>query len=112
MPRIQKRIETPCVRHPALVAQLAEELRNSHESGQPRIEELTFPRTGTIHVTVFWDRWDSLPDEERAQCILQAYEQVEGTAFRDRIGLAIGLTLPEARVSGLLPYSCHACGAA
>jgi hypothetical protein len=104
MPRIQKRLEPPRARHPAVVGELAEELRHSHESGQPRIEELTFPKTGTIHVTVLWDRWDPLADEERAVCILQAYEQVEGAAFRDRIGLAVGLTFPEARASGLLPF--------
>src|SRR5437764_15193910 len=104
MPRIRKVPETPCVREPGMIRDLAAELRNSHETGQPRIEEVTFPRTGTIQVTVLWDQWDPLPDDERAVCILQAYEVVEGAAFRDRIGLAVGLTFPEARASGLLPF--------
>ena len=35
--------------------------------------------------------------------ILDAYEEVEGRDFRDRVALALGLTVPEAYESGLLP---------
>jgi hypothetical protein len=104
MPRIRKGLEVPRARHPDLVMELAAELRSSHDIGQPRIEELTFPKTGAVHVTAFWDRWGPVPDDQRALCILQAYEEVEGQAFRDRIALAVGLTFPEARESGLLPF--------
>ncbi len=71
MPRIQRVIEAPSVREPDLVVALVEELQNSHPIGQPRIEETLFPRTDRMRVTVIWDRWDHLPDEERAACILR-----------------------------------------
>jgi hypothetical protein len=32
------------------------------------------------------------------------YEQAEGAAYRDRIALASGLTVPEAHAAGMLPY--------
>jgi hypothetical protein len=86
-----------------LVAELADELKNNRESGQPLIDEQYFP-TKAISVTVIWDKWASVPDEERSNTILQAYGQVEGKEFRDRIALAIGLTVPEAYESGLSPY--------
>jgi hypothetical protein len=92
------------LRLPNLLTELTAELRNSREFGQPRIEEDYFPRTEAVRVTVIWDKWEPVPDEERAATILQAYEQVEGASFRDRIALAIGLTTPEAYESGLLPY--------
>ncbi len=105
MPRIIRgtdRLVRP--RHPELVARLVEELRASHESGQPIIDEQRFPESGAIRVYVIWDRWDRVPDEERTDTILQAYEEAEGKETRDRIAIAVGLTVPEASESGLLPY--------
>lgn len=105
MPRIKRGLTaTAKPRHPGLTAELAAELRADRAAGQPRIEEQHFPTTSAIRVSVFWDRWAGLPDEDRSEVILQAYEQVEGKAYRDRIALAFGLTLPEAHESGLLPY--------
>jgi hypothetical protein len=105
MPRIQRHPESqPRLRFPELVSELANELKNSHESGQPIIEEQVFPKTNLIRVTVIWDKWDPVPDDERAALILQAYEQAEGKDFRDRIALTIGLTVPEACDMGLLPF--------
>jgi len=105
MPRIKRGLTaTAKPRHPGLTAELVAELRADRAAGQPRIEEQHFPTTSAIRVSVFWDKWAGLPDEERSEVILQAYEQVEGRAYRDRIALAFGLTLPEAHESGLLPY--------
>ncbi len=105
MPRIKKGLEeTPTPQHPGLAAELASELKSAREGGQPRIEEQHFPKTGAVRVTVLWDKWAPLPDEERSVVILRAYEQVEGEEFRDRIALAIGLTIPEAYESGMLPF--------
>ena len=105
MPRIRRGLDdNPRPRFPDLVAELAGELRDNREGGQPRIEEQHFPKTSAVRVTVIWDKWAPLTDEERAATILQAYEQVEGREFRDRIALAIGLTVPEAFESGLLPF--------
>ncbi len=105
MPRIKRGLTTTVKpSHPALTAELVAELRADRAGGQPRIEEQHFPTTSAIRVSVFWDRWATLPDEDRSEVILQAYEQVEGKEYRDRIALALGLTFPEAYESGLLPY--------
>lgn len=88
---------------PDLVAELADELRSNRPFGQPLIREQRFPKTDVIRATVIWDKWESLSDEDRLATILQAYEDVEGEAFRDRVALAIGLTVPEAHGAGLLP---------
>lgn len=105
MPRIKRGLqEPPRPDYPGLVEELAVELKSEREAGQPRIEEQYFPKTNAIRVTVLWDKWLGLADDDRASTILQAYERMEGKDFRDRIALAIGLTFPEAYESGLLPY--------
>jgi len=105
MPRVRRGLEaTPKTQFPELLAELVNELRSSRDAGQPMIEEQYFPRTNAVRVTVIWNKWLPLADEERANTILQAYEQVEGKEFRDRIALAIGLTVPEAYELALLPY--------
>src|SRR5262249_32378380 len=105
MPRIQRRLDEPRrVRFPDLLAELAKELKNARETGQPLIEEQVFPKTNAVRVTVIWDTWEAVSDDDRYNILLQAYEEVEGKAFRDRIALAIGLTVPEAAESGLLPF--------
>lgn len=101
--RIRGLEEQPPVRLLALVELLASELRDRHESGQPVIEEQRFP-TGLIRVTVVWDDWDRVLQEDRAEIILRAYELAEGKEARDRIALAIGWTVPEAHASGMLPF--------
>lgn len=104
MPRIVQGVEERRrIRYPELITDLADELRTKRESGQPVIREQHFPRTNAIRVTVIWDKWEGVPDEDRVATILHAYEQVEGGDFRDRIALVIGLTVPEATESGLLP---------
>jgi hypothetical protein len=87
-----------------LIAALEDELRRDRPEGQPTIREFEFPRTGLIRVTVVWDKWHGIDDGDRVAVILQAYENVEGRQFRDRITLPIGLTVPEARGEGLLPF--------
>src|SRR3954466_4490552 len=86
-----------------LASTLAEELKSNKESGQPMIDEREF-ETGAIRVNVIWDEWENIPHETRTETILRAYEQVEGKEYEKRIALAIGLTVPEAYSSGLLPY--------
>ncbi len=53
--------------------ELAHELSEGHESGQPVIDEQHFARTGKIRASVFWDKWDAVPHEERAEIIHQLY---------------------------------------
>ncbi|MBW3539297.1 MAG: hypothetical protein KY476_03430 [Planctomycetes bacterium] len=105
MPRIIEELESPAPPHfPELVDGLIEELRSTRAGGQPLIREQRFPRTDALRVTVIWDRWEPLSDQDRVETILAAYEAVEGREFRDRIALAIGLTVPEAAGAGLLPF--------
>jgi hypothetical protein len=104
MPR--KRIGVPV--QPAraaggLVERLAAELKNGRDAGQPTIYEQEYS-TGKLRVTVIWDEWDGIPLEDRSTAILRAYEQAEGAAYRDRIALASGLTVPEAHAAGMLPF--------
>lgn len=87
----------------SLADRLADELRHSHESGQPVIDEQVFP-SGKRRVTVVWDAWDHLPLEDRTTVILRAYEAAEGRAAPATIALASGLTVPEAYAAGMLPY--------
>lgn len=105
MPRTKRgldEIDKAC--HPGLTAELVQELRGGKNWGQPRIEETEFP-TKLLRVTVFWDKWERIRDDERAVVIQQAYEEVEGRDYRDRIALPIGLTFPEAHELGLLRCS-------
>lgn len=105
MPRIRRRLDEPRrIRFPNILAELEKELKNARMAGQPLIEEQVFPKTNAVRVTVIWDQWESVSDEDRYQTILQAYEEVEGKTFRDRVALALGLTVPEAAEAGMLPF--------
>jgi hypothetical protein len=103
MPRIRHNGARPLPR-PELLDELARELRASHPSGQPRIEEYEFPATGAVRTSVLWDRWHDVPDDQRVETILEAYESVEGRGYRDRIALAVAVTTPEAFEAGMLPF--------
>ena len=105
MPRIIRGREhvARSMRFPGLVDELARELKEGSESGQPVIDEQHFSRTGKIRASVFWDKWDGVPHEERAEIILRAYEKAEGSDVREQIALAVGLTFPEAVEAGMLP---------
>jgi hypothetical protein len=67
------------------------------------IDEQVFP-TNAISVRVIWDKWDHVPHDIRSATILSAYRAAEGVDYSRRIALATGLTVPEARASGLLPF--------
>ena len=104
MPRIIRGLEDQRRRrHPDLVGELVGELREGRPFGQPMILEQRFPETNAVRTTIIWDKWAPIADEERVAAILQAYEEAEGREFRDRIALAMGLTVPEAYDAGLLP---------
>jgi hypothetical protein len=94
----------PKPKHPRLATKLADELKAGREGGQPIIYETRYP-TGLASATVIWDEWASIPDEERSETILRAYEGAEGPDAASKIALASGLTVPEAYAGGLLPYA-------
>ena len=103
MPRIKAADRISARSQPPLVAELAAELRSGRESGQPTIHEQQFPG-GQLRVVVIWDAWANLPHSDRIDIIHRAYELAEGEAGRDRVGLASGLTVPEAYGAGMLPF--------
>ncbi len=89
--------------HSQLVDELARELKTVRESGQPFIDEEHF-ETNAIRVVVLWDRWAEIPEDDRFDVIFNAYRTAEGETYANRIGLASGLTIPEAYASGMLPF--------
>lgn len=101
--RFQHRSSPKPRRSNLLVDVLADELKSSAEFGQPLIEEEEF-KSGAIRVVVLWDQWDQAPQEERSRVIIEAYRITFGDEYADRIGMVTGLTIPEARASGMLPY--------
>ncbi len=103
MPRIRIGHEVRGTARNELAEQLAKELKNGREFGQPFIYEQEY-RTGKLRVSVVWDRWNGMALQERTATILRAYESAEGADYRDRIALASGLTVPEAHAAGMLSY--------
>jgi len=104
MPRIKRPFnEVTRAVSAELASRLAEELRGDREFGQPMIDEQEFP-SGRLRVNVIWDDWDRMSLEDRTSLILRAYEMAESRAYRERIALANGLTVPEAIAAGMLPY--------
>ena len=101
-----KRIQEPS-RHnrPDLVDVLAEELATPTKQASlevPLIIEETRRFGNNLHVTVVWDRWDSVRDKaERGAVILDAYSQAGKKDDLGRITLALGLTKAEAETLGL-----------
>src|SRR5438552_10259546 len=83
---------------------LVRELLRPRDFGQPLIEEEEFPRTGLLMVTVIWDRWAGVSDRNRSSAILGAYETAKGVEYRNRIAVALGLTVAEAVDVGKMPY--------
>lgn len=101
--RIRNTVELPRQSFKNLAEELAAELKSHRDSGQPVVDEEVFP-TGNIRVNVIWDKWEHLSLEDRTGVILRAYDLAEGTGYRNRIALATGLTVPEARAAGMLPF--------
>jgi len=105
MPR--RIISTP--NHPSrldlsLLDRLVEELRSPHDVGQPLVIEQRFPSIDKTQVQVVWDKFEGIPEQDRSELILSAFEQVEGKPSRDKILFASGFTIPEATSTGILPF--------
>ncbi|MBC7805941.1 MAG: hypothetical protein H7145_07300 [Akkermansiaceae bacterium] len=69
------------------------------------IEDLQPIRFGTarqpLHLYVIWNEWVDLPQQERSEVIMDAYEATHDSADVVRVTLAMGLTENEARKMGL-----------
>jgi hypothetical protein len=87
------------------VNELAAELKNDRQFGQPLIVEEEFEETHGLRISVVWDNWIGILDENRTAIILRAYERAEGMELVNRIASASGFTVPEATQLGMLPFS-------
>lgn len=103
MPRIKLAPEPVKTAHPQLVGELVQELKADKEFGQPLAVEEPYGGTDHLRVTVFWDRFDPVSDEERTRIILEAYERLD-PEYTESIAVALGLTFPEAEEEWMLPY--------
>src|SRR5438874_12300624 len=90
--------------HARLVQELAKELRQSSGRVMPYILEEEVSATGLRNVTVIWDRWKGIREENRSDVILAAYEAAEGKEYADSVASAIGVTPTEAVALGYLSY--------
>jgi hypothetical protein len=86
-----------------LVEELARELKK-HEGkpgpGIPDVYEEEQPYGDSLHVTVIWDKWSDVREEERGAIILDAYEQAKKDDV-PRITMVLGLTPDEAKRLGI-----------
>lgn len=92
------------VHDPALVNDIAQELRLQQSEGSPDaplIIEEESRYTDRIHVTVIWDRWSHIGPEERSRIILEAYETVRGPGTFLSLTSALGLTRADAKKLGV-----------
>jgi hypothetical protein len=75
------------------------------ETSPVLIEEEKPARFGTarkpLHLYVIWDEWEDLPQQDRSEIIMDAYEATHATPDIVRVTLAMGLTKSEARKMGL-----------
>src|SRR5205814_7263182 len=79
-------------------------LRQPSGRVMPYILEEEVSATGLRNVTVIWDRWKGIREENRSDVILAAYEAAEGKEYADSVASAIGVTPTEAVALGYLSY--------
>lgn len=104
MPRIVLEPKLGRTAHAGLVQALAKELRHPSSKSMPYVLEESIAGTGLRTVTVIWDRWKPIREEERSDIILAAYESAEGENFAASIALPTGLTPTEAFALGYLRF--------
>ncbi len=104
MPRHIRSATVPMSERRTLVADLAQEIQTPRAMGQPIILEDGNLSGESLRVQVVWDRWEEVPGELRSPIILDAYATALGDGYRQRIKLALGITVLEAVEVGLLPF--------
>jgi hypothetical protein len=89
-----------------VIEALRDELTNGVDNpGSPVILEERSPLSSNVGVTVVWERWQTVPLDQRSAIILEAYRRA-GLAqptsdFPLGISLALGLTPDEANRLGI-----------
>jgi len=100
----------PGQKYKALIAKLAAELstkpakppKQIRLAAKPVIIEEEQRVTRRCHVYVIWDKWSTVPDEDRGAIILDAYEHALGQIEASRISVAMGVTVSEAKEIGII----------
>lgn len=87
----------------SLVDELAAEWKGKNSLRGPMILVDEIGQTRSIHVVVIWDKWGSIPDQERSAIILDAYDKVPPPPGMT-VTMAMGETRQEALSLGFLPY--------
>jgi hypothetical protein len=103
MPVIKKRLGTKDhPDHDRFVAELVRHLNGGPGLPDfPKIVEEDVRLSNNFRVYVSWDDWASVPDTERSEIILEAYNHARGVPEMLRISVAMGLTPLEAKQLGI-----------
>jgi len=102
MPVIKKKLHQEHPDHQAMLEIMIRHLKDKGGDEKfPRIIEDENSLTKSMNVYVFWDRFGSMTIQERAELILEAYENAKGQAEALRISVAMGLTPLEEQTLGL-----------
>jgi len=81
---------------------LVEEWKDtSSTAAQPIILEEGGTTTQPLHLYVVWDEWDPLPQIERSEIIMDAYEETHNPNAAINVTVAMGLTPREADRLGI-----------
>jgi hypothetical protein len=90
-------------KHTDLVAEMVRHLTSPPNVAlppMPKIIEEEDRLSKILNVYVVWQEWDSVTQQDRAEMILEAYEQAQPGAAR-KISIAMGVTPLEAQTLGL-----------
>jgi len=104
MPLIRRTSQIMHPRHSELVTEMVRHIKTKDSRDLPpvpRIVEEMDRVSKTLNVYVLWQEWESVTQQDRAEMILEAYEQTQGSAAVRRISIAMGLAPLEAQTLGL-----------
>jgi hypothetical protein len=89
-------------RHDELKSRLvAEWLDHGTVEPRPDIREETDARGQTVHIYAIWDDWGALPQQDRSEIIMDAYEEALGQQKALEVSVAMGVTRDEAQRMGI-----------
>lgn len=85
-----------------LRVRLTREWTQPSQSVQPVLIEAAGDRlSGSTHLYVIWDDWQTLDQRERSEIIMQSYEETHTPPEVLRVTVAMGLTAKEAERMGI-----------
>ena len=88
----------------SLSSDLSNRLRDDPDSLElPLIVENRIAQTRSVHLLVIWDRWNDIPNRERARIITDAFATAH-PGDPATVTVPMGLTPMEAITLGFLPY--------